>query len=110
MSGGGETVWGDPAEVGSVVGGAGFDVVLDNNGKDLDTVRSFGSFFFLFHFQLLMNIIVIFVPWLETYRPVIDWAKSSGVKQFLFISSAGIYKPTEEPPHVEGVVNYLISM
>lgn len=32
-----------------------------------------------------------------------DWAKSSGVKQFLFISSAGIYKPTEEPPHVEGV-------
>lgn len=32
-----------------------------------------------------------------------DWAKSSGVKQFLFISSAGIYKPTDEPPHVEGV-------
>ena len=36
-------------------------------------------------------------------RPVIDWAKSSGVKQFLFISSAGIYKATDEPPHVEGV-------
>lgn len=36
-------------------------------------------------------------------RPVADWAKSSGVKQFLFISSAGIYKPTDEPPHVEGV-------
>jgi nucleoside-diphosphate-sugar epimerase len=34
---------------------------------------------------------------------VIDWAKSSGVKQFLFISSAGIYKATDEPPHVEGV-------
>ncbi|KAL0389510.1 UNVERIFIED_CONTAM: Chloroplast stem-loop binding protein of a, chloroplastic [Sesamum calycinum] len=34
--------------------------------------------------------------------PVADWAKSSGVKQFLFISSAGIYKPTDEPPHVEG--------
>ncbi|GMY16669.1 chloroplast stem-loop binding protein of 41 kDa a, chloroplastic [Fagus crenata] len=75
VSGGGKTVWGDPAEVGKVVGGAAFDVVLDNNGKDLDTVR-----------------------------PVVDWAKSSGVKQFLFISSAGIYKPTDEPPHVEGDV------
>lgn len=41
-------------------------------------------------------------------RPVADWGKSSGVKQFLFISSAGIYKPTEEPPHVEGV--YFLSV
>ncbi|KAG6571471.1 Chloroplast stem-loop binding protein of 41 kDa a, chloroplastic, partial [Cucurbita argyrosperma subsp. sororia] len=73
VSAGGKTVWGDPAEVGKVVAGASFDVVLDNNGKDIDSVR-----------------------------PVIDWAKSSGVKQFLFISSAGIYKPTDEPPHVEG--------
>lgn len=32
-------MWGDPAEVGKVVGGVAFDVVLDNNGKDLDTVR-----------------------------------------------------------------------
>ncbi|KAK8630709.1 hypothetical protein V6N13_079490 [Hibiscus sabdariffa] len=71
---GGKTMWGDPADVGNVVAGATFDVVLDNNGKDLDTVR-----------------------------PVIDRAKSSGVKQFLFISSAGIYKPTDEPPHVEGI-------
>ncbi|XP_065861155.1 chloroplast stem-loop binding protein of 41 kDa a, chloroplastic [Euphorbia lathyris] len=73
VSAGGKTVWGDPAEVGKVVEGATFDVVLDNNGKDLDSVR-----------------------------PVADWAKSAGVKQFLFISSAGIYLPTEEPPHVEG--------
>lgn len=72
-SAGGSTVWGSPADVGSVVGGETFDVVLDNNGKDLDAVR-----------------------------PVIDWAKSAGAKQFLFISSAGIYKPTDEPPHVEG--------
>ncbi|KAK6141400.1 hypothetical protein DH2020_024848 [Rehmannia glutinosa] len=64
---------GEPADIGKVLEGATFDVVLDNNGKDLDTVR-----------------------------PVADWAKSSGVKQFLFISSAGIYKPTDEPPHVEG--------
>ncbi|KAM7253776.1 hypothetical protein ACFE04_031458 [Oxalis oulophora] len=73
VSAGGKTVWGDPAEVGKVVGEATFDVVLDNNGKDLDTVK-----------------------------PVIDWAKSAGAKQFLFISSAGIYNPTDEPPHVEG--------
>ncbi|KAL4382973.1 hypothetical protein GQ457_15G022860 [Hibiscus cannabinus] len=74
-SAGGKTVWGDPADVGTVVAGATFDVVLDNNGKDLDSVR-----------------------------PVIDWAKSAGAKQFLFISSAGIYKPTDQPPHVEGDV------
>ncbi|XAR61206.1 hypothetical protein NMG60_11034845 [Bertholletia excelsa] len=73
VSAGGRTVWGDPADIGKVLEGAAFDVVLDNNGKDLDAVR-----------------------------PVADWAKSSGVKYFFFISSAGIYKPTEEPPHVEG--------
>lgn len=39
VSAGGSTVWGNPAEVGSVVGGEAFDVVLDNNGKDLETVR-----------------------------------------------------------------------
>lgn len=39
MNGGGKTVWGDPAEVGKAVEGAAYDVVLDNNGKDLDTVR-----------------------------------------------------------------------
>ncbi|KAG2632805.1 hypothetical protein PVAP13_2NG125600 [Panicum virgatum] len=33
-SAGGKTVWGDPADVGAAVGGASFDVVLDNNGKD----------------------------------------------------------------------------
>lgn len=39
MSAGGKTVWGDPADVAKVVGGESFDAVLDNNGKDLDTVR-----------------------------------------------------------------------
>lgn len=72
-SAGGRTVWGNPADVGKILEGEVFDAVLDNNGKDLDSVS-----------------------------PVADWAKSSGVKQFLFISSAGIYKPTDEPPHVEG--------
>ncbi|XP_077218418.1 chloroplast stem-loop binding protein of 41 kDa [Tasmannia lanceolata] len=73
VSVGGQTIWGDPAKVGSVVQGAAFDVVLDNNGKDLDAVR-----------------------------PVADWAKNAGVGQFLFISSAGIYKTSDELPHVEG--------
>lgn len=75
VSAGGKTVWGDPAGIGKVLEGSSFDVVLDNNGKDLDIVS-----------------------------PVVDWAKSSGVKQFLYISSAGIYKLTDEPPHVEGEV------
>jgi hypothetical protein len=35
---------------------------------------------------------------------VADWAKSAGVGQFLFISSAGIYTLTDQPPHVEGVI------
>nr|BAJ92985.1 predicted protein [Hordeum vulgare subsp. vulgare] len=72
-SAGAKTVWGDPADVGAAVGAASFDVVLDNNGKDLDAVK-----------------------------PVADWAKAAGVGQFLFISSAGIYLQTDEPPHVEG--------
>jgi hypothetical protein len=36
---GGKTVWGDPADIGAAVGGASFDVVLDNNGKGLDAVK-----------------------------------------------------------------------
>lgn len=32
------------------------------------------------------------------------------MKQFLFISSAGIYKSTDELPHVEGVNNVPLSM
>lgn len=68
------TAWGDPADLGAALGGyASFDVVLDNNGKDLETVR-----------------------------PVFEWAASTGAEQFLFVSSAGIYSSTEEPPHVEG--------
>ncbi|XP_020594917.1 chloroplast stem-loop binding protein of 41 kDa a, chloroplastic-like [Phalaenopsis equestris] len=39
VSAGARTVWGDPADVGKVVGSAAFDVVLDNNGKDLDSVK-----------------------------------------------------------------------
>lgn len=39
MSAGGKTVWGEPTDIAKVLDGASFDVVLDNNGKDLDAVR-----------------------------------------------------------------------
>lgn len=39
MSAGGKTVWGNPSDIGTVLEGSSFDVVLDNNGKDLDAVR-----------------------------------------------------------------------
>lgn len=39
MDGGGKTVWGDVGAIGKILEGLTFDVVLDNNGKDLDTVR-----------------------------------------------------------------------
>ncbi|CAM6096174.1 unnamed protein product [Calypogeia fissa] len=68
-----KTMWGNPSDIAATIGGAKFDVVLDNNGKDWEAVQ-----------------------------PVADWAKSTGAKQFLFISSAGIYNVTDEPPHVEG--------
>lgn len=66
-------VWGEPSNLGAALPGAAFDVVVDNNGKDMDVVG-----------------------------PVIDFAKASGAKQFLFVSSCGVYKATDCPPHVEG--------
>lgn len=33
-------MWGEPADIGKILEGTAFDVVLENNGKDLDTVRS----------------------------------------------------------------------
>lgn len=44
---GGKTVWGDPTEIGKVLEGVTFDVVLDNNGKDLDAVRFVMFLFFI---------------------------------------------------------------
>lgn len=69
------TVWGDPADCAAAAGaGKRFDVVVDNNGKDL-----------------------------ATCQPVIDWAAGeAGAQQFLYISSAGIYLPSDTPPLVEG--------
>jgi hypothetical protein len=68
------TVWGEPSALAAALpAGAKFDVVVDNNGKDMDSVG-----------------------------PVIAHAASVGAAQFLFVSSAGVYKVTEQPPHVEG--------
>ncbi|QDZ22629.1 chloroplast stem-loop-binding protein [Chloropicon primus] len=67
-----KTVWGSTSDCGACASGS-YDVVVDNNGKDLDTCQ-----------------------------PVIDWAVGQGAKQFLYVSSAGIYKPSVTPPHVEG--------
>lgn len=67
------TVWGSPSDCASAAGSGTYDVVVDNNGKDLDTCQ-----------------------------PVIDWAVGQGAKQFLYVSSAGIYQPSDTPPHVEG--------
>lgn len=39
VEGGGKTVWGDVGAIGTVLEGLTFDVVLDNNGKDLDAVK-----------------------------------------------------------------------
>jgi len=65
------TAFGDsPA---SALPGSSFDVVVDNNGKDLEAVG-----------------------------PVIAFAKAAGASQFLFVSSAGIYKTGDELPHLEG--------
>ena len=68
------TVWGEPANLAAALpAGSKFDVVVDNNGKDM-----------------------------EACGPVIEYAKAAGASQFLFVSSCGVYKVTDEPPHVEG--------
>ena len=67
------TCWANPEELATKAAGQSFDVVVDNNGKDLDTVG-----------------------------PIADFAVSAGAKQFLFVSSAGMYVPTDTPPHLEG--------
>ena len=53
--------------------GARFDVVVDNNGKDMESVG-----------------------------PVIAFAQAAGASQFLFVSSAGIYKVSDQLPMLEG--------
>lgn len=67
-----QVVWGSPTDYSTFPEGP-FDVVYDNNGKDL-----------------------------ESCKPLIDAAKGM-VKHYVFVSSAGAYKADSiEPMHVEG--------
>eukprot|EP00958_Prasinococcus_capsulatus_P020139 scaffold2572_cov391-Prasinococcus_capsulatus_cf.AAC.5 len=68
-----EVCWADPADVPRVHAGKRFHIVVDNNGKDLENVK-----------------------------PVADFADQARAEQFLYVSSAGIYKKTDLPPHFEG--------
>jgi nucleoside-diphosphate-sugar epimerase len=67
-----KTVWADPVDVSAALAGTTFDVVVDNNGKDMDAVR-----------------------------PILEFAQSCGAQQFLFVSSCGVYKATDCPPLIE---------
>lgn len=67
-----KTVWGSPTSLEESTGEGKFDVVIDNNGKNMESVQ-----------------------------PVADWAVSVGAKQFLFVSSAGMYLPSTTPPLTE---------
>ncbi|KAK8966123.1 hypothetical protein KSP40_PGU008196 [Platanthera guangdongensis] len=86
VNAGGRTVWGDPANVGKIELHS-FDVVLDNNGKDLDSVNT-----------STVN---------STSPPpfsVPDWIFSSLNKEFAFVSSTSIVQLTEEIVHREGTL------
>lgn len=69
---GAEVVWGSPTDPAAYPAGS-WDVVIDNNGKDLDTCK-----------------------------PLIDHFKGK-VKHYVFVGSAGAYAANDvEPMHVEG--------
>ena len=68
-----QTIWAYPEDLGQALPNSSFDVVIDNNGKDLSAVG-----------------------------PVLEGAKACRAKQFLFVSSCGIYKSTNSPPLIEG--------
>ena len=71
-SAGVSAVFGDSVSA-AIPAGATFDVVVDNNGKDMDAVG-----------------------------PVIEAAKAAKAEQFVFVSSAGMYKTSDEVPFLEG--------
>lgn len=64
LSAGGRTVWGDPADIAKVLEGASFDVVLDNNGKDLDAAR---HVHLLSSFQVTFFLICCWLPLPNSY-------------------------------------------
>jgi nucleoside-diphosphate-sugar epimerase len=62
----------DPAQLKAKLAGESFDAIFDNNGRELA------------HTQPLVEIF------------------SGKVKHFVYVSSAGVYLPTTQPPHKEG--------
>ncbi|KAL6769739.1 CSP41A [Auxenochlorella protothecoides x Auxenochlorella symbiontica] len=69
-----EVVWGDATDSSFLESLKPYDVVVENNGKDLDTCK-----------------------------PLIDAFKGRKGTQYIFIASAGAYKPDpNQPPLVEG--------
>jgi len=70
-----DVVWGNPADVNSLPPGP-FDVVYDNNGKDLAACQ----------------------PMIDAY--CFSWSKFSRIKQYCFVSSAGMCKENPIEPMV----------
>ncbi|GAB4816081.1 hypothetical protein N2152v2_003127 [Parachlorella kessleri] len=85
---GAEVVWGNPADPASYPA-ASFDVVFDNNGKDLDTCKPL-----IDHFKVLLG----FVQQLGNGQLALG-----KVKNYVFVGSAGAYAADDVlPMHVEG--------
>lgn len=62
----------DPAQLKAKLSGESFDVIFDNNGRELAHTK----------------------PLVEIF--------AGKVKHFVYVSSAGVYLPTNQPPHKEG--------
>lgn len=62
----------DPAQLKAKLSGETFDAVFDNNGRELSDTQ----------------------PLAELFKDT--------VKHFVYVSSAGVYLKTDQPPHVEG--------
>ena len=62
----------DPAQLKAKLSGESFDVIFDNNGRELAHTK----------------------PLVEIF--------AGKVKHFVYVSSAGVYLPTTQPPHKEG--------
>jgi nucleoside-diphosphate-sugar epimerase len=62
----------DPVQLKEKLSGQKFDAIFDNNGRELSDTQ-----------------------------PLVELFKGQ-IQQFIYMSSAGVYLPTEQPPHIEG--------
>lgn len=62
----------DPAQLKAKLAGESFDAIFDNNGRELSDTQ----------------------PLVEIFK--------GRIGQLIYVSSAGVYRKTDEPPHVEG--------